>query len=585
MKLSASSIVGSASDSTWSQAQTINLPNSYQLMVVLQLARASEGELVDLATIGGQILLTFEQFSGETEGDNKIKTMVDTVVAEIASGVDIQIVVAYLHEAELSLYGYGDVVGYLLRSGNLANLKADWGKGSLVSGTLLTGDVLFLATRVLSTEIGTSTIKTLLQTETPSESLAPLVHTHAETSGMAALVAQTSTLPEDRPLPWWKKLGRGEAKITLHQPQPWRINFWVGALIFLLLVVMIGLGIVKRADMIAGKAYATLDASVSQKIQQTLSVSDLNPEQARTLLSEARGEVVAYLATNPKPAYKAKAQQLSSTINDTEGKAFKQNNVQLSTIVELPILADGLQATKMKSDGKGDLLFLDTNSPRIVQMNLADRSRSIVATDSVGTFTDIGVEATSIYGLNDQGVQSVSMKQQTLKSVITADEFWQKPTYIGVFAGNVYVMDRAQNEVWKYPTLGDTFGGRRRWFAAGITLDLSNVVDMKVNGDIWFLTSSGKLVRYSRGAPVAFSMNGFPATGEGKLLADPVAVFPTDSLIYVLERGASRVVVFGDDGTYKAQYDSPDFGKASDLVVQDSKGYILENNTVKSFDL
>ena len=156
-------------------------------------------------------------------------------------------------------------------------------------------------------------------------------------------------------------------------------------------------------------------------------------------------------------------------------------------------------------------------------------------------------------------------------------------THIAMFAGNAYILDRGQGEIWKYPTLGETFGGRRRWFAVGIAPDLINVVDMKVVGDIWLLTSTGKLERYSRGAPVAFSMEGFPAKGEAKRFSAPVATWVSDSLVYVLENGAARVVVIGLDGKFQAQYVNSEFEKASDLVVLDGKGYVLIDNVVKEF--
>ena len=169
--------------------------------------------------------------------------------------------------------------------------------------------------------------------------------------------------------------------------------------------------------------------------------------------------------------------------------------------------------------------------------------------------------------------------------MIEPDEFWKDPTYIEQFAGNLYVFDREQNEIWKYPVLTDSFGDRRRWLAAGITPDLTKVVDMKVVGDIWLLTETGKLERYSRGAPVNFSMEGFPAKAEAKRFVNPVAVWATESLVYVLEAGAERVVVFGDDGKYESQYVNSEFSKASDLVVVDDKAYVLIDNVVKEFEL
>jgi hypothetical protein len=108
---------------------------------------------------------------------------------------------------------------------------------------------------------------------------------------------------------------------------------------------------------------------------------------------------------------------------------------------------------------------------------------------------------------------------------------------------------------------------------------------MKVVGDIWLLTSTGKLERYSRGAPVKFSMDGFPSKTGDKRLAEPSSLWVTESLIYVLENGASRITVFGDDGLYKSQYVNSEFSKAQDLVVVDDKGYVLIDNVVKEFSL
>ena len=68
-------------------------------------------------------------------------------------------------------------------------------------------------------------------------------------------------------------------------------------------------------------------------------------------------------------------------------------------------------------------------------------------------------------------------------------------------------------------------------------------------------------------------------------MVDPVAMFITDSAVYVLESGAQRVVVVGMDGKYMGQYMNPEFGRASDLVVIDEKGYVMIENTVQEFVL
>jgi len=55
-KIETAKIVGSASLTTWSQAQTVVLDESRQLMIVLELTKKAEFTLLDLATIGAEIL-------------------------------------------------------------------------------------------------------------------------------------------------------------------------------------------------------------------------------------------------------------------------------------------------------------------------------------------------------------------------------------------------------------------------------------------------------------------------------------------------------------------------------------------------
>ena len=59
----------------------------------------------------------------------------------------------------------------------------------------------------------------------------------------------------------------------------------------------------------------------------------------------------------------------------------------------------------------------------------------------------------------------------------------------------------------------------------------------------------------------------------------------SDSRVYVLENGASRVVMFDLEGRYEAQYVSAEFVGASDLVVVDNMAYVLVDNAVKEFGL
>ncbi len=580
VKLTTTNIVGSADSTGWSQAQSSAMDDGRQLLVVLQLKCSDEDSLVDLATVGPAILEEILVQGRQVDNLDKLQRMVQKIRAGIAEGLQAEMIVGLLNNDKLLVFGQGTVEAYLARNGKLARLGNDFSLGLSIEGVLKSDDVVVLSTTKFREVVTLNKFKEIIITDgDPAEMLAPLVHTQNETSGVAAIVGAVREA-EGATVAKWPNL-----QIKLRSSEPRKINLWIGGAILLLLVVMIGIGMVRRVRVAAEQDFADLNTSVSAKTEEALVVGELNPDQARMLLTEARGEIEAYLVTDVRDEYKDRARKLAVEVERADEKAFKKNDIKLETIVELGVLADNLQSKKMKADGKGNLVFLDSSDFRLVAMNLTDRSRQIVEVGRDSELVDIGVSETKIYGLHSGGVNEYFWKNDDEKKSIEADEFWKAPILIELFAGNIYILDKDQGEIWKYPTLGETFGGRRRWFAVSIAPDLSNVVDMKVVGDIWLLTSTGKLERYSRGAPTTFSMEGFPAKGESKKLSDPMAVWVTDSLVYVLESGAERVVVFGIDGKYQEQYLNSEFRHASDLVVVDDKGYVIIDNVVKEFGI
>jgi len=547
-----------------------------QLTLVLTLTCDDGESIVELAPIGSEIIQTLEQRCSKVESGEMLGMIVKNAISGLASGVVAHILVGQRENEKILIFGMGEVEVFLSRGGKLARLKNSWGEGESLSGVIVENDIVLFATSKLTKSVGSIKLTEILtQDKNPAEALAPLIHAKNDSSGIAGVVAIVGN--EDISVSW--------PVISIADKAPRKLNMWIGGAILALLIVMIGLGMVKRVSLVRNREFEELNKSVSAKIQETLSIGDLNPERARTLLTQGKSEVDIYLESKITEEYRVQASKLLKDLENADDQAFKKNEIELNNVVELPILIDDLNASKMKSDGKGNLAFYDQNRHRIVTMNIADRSRQVIDYLEDKQYQDIAVSEGKMYGLENSGVFEIVTKKESVAKKIEADEFWIDPEYIGTFAGNVYIFDRGQSEIWKYPTLGDTYGDRRRWLAAGITPDLSNVIDMKVVGDIWLLTSTGKLERYSKGAPVKFGMDGFPGITEDKKLSDPSAMWVTENLIYVVERGASRILVFGDDGKYISQYVNSEFGKASDLVIVDDKGYVLIDNVVKEFGL
>lgn len=585
-KMQTSNIVGSASKRLWSQAQVFSINESSRVLVVIQLTIQDDDSLIDLAVVGAEILLELENKATARQSE-PLDQIVQSLVEEMANEIKIELVVAKQESDQLTMCGAGGMEAYLVRDGLMAGLYPVAGKAQAVTGKIMASDTIFLGTSKLVKFVGIKKLQAMLiEDEAPEELLATLIHTQADSSGFGAIVAKVE---EEEKLESgagiWEKITNYNIKVSLSKAEPKKSNLLIGGAILLALVMMIGIGVIRRNKQIAEAEYSTLSSSVEQSISEATSLGSLNSERAKVLLTQARAEVDNYLLLEGlREEYVLSARELIKRIEQADEQVFKKNEIQLTTIVELSILAEGLRASQMKSDGREGLVFVDEASDRIVSMSIVDRSRQILETDQ--GLRDIGVAEGKVYGLDKGGAVEYMWRGGSGKRVIESDEFWVEPMLLEMFAGNIYVLDRSQSEIWRYSTLGGgEFGGRNRWFASTITPDLSNVVDMKISGDIWLLTSSGKLERYSRGAPVSFSMEGFPNKAEPKRFLDPRALWTSETSVYVLESGASRIVVFGDDGKYQAQYLNSEFAKATDLVIVDDKGYVLIDNAVKEFGL
>lgn len=568
-------IVGSSTNTTWSQAQTYHL-GERTLMVVLQLRLQAEETLLDVATLGSQILGDIERQAPQVKDNTNLGEMIKASVSGLPAELTIGLIVGLVTGRQLSLQGTGEVEALLARDGGLARLRGSWQGGGSIEGELKIGDKLLLSTGQLIQGLGVESIREiLLKDDSPGELLSPLVHKQADSSATAGVVGV-----------WGRREGKPVwSGWTLHYSAPRKMNLWIGAVIFGLLVLMIGVGVVRKGQVESTRAITNLETSVRGELQKITQDTSMSAEGVRQGLERSRDEVRQYLATNPKANLKVRAESLLSAIQVTEDGAFKKNEISLTTVTDLDVLLEGLEAQHMESNGRGDLLFLDSSASKAVALHLLDRSRRVIELPKDQDWVGVVAGEESLYALSKQGVSKLSFESSKVTKVIEPDDFWQTPTELGLFGGNVYILDTGQSEIWKYPTLGETFGGRRRWLAPGITPDFSKVVDMKVTGDIWLLTSTGKIARYRRGAPVDFVVKGYPAEGGDQLLKDPGAIWVSESLIYVLERGGARVVVFDEEGSYRAQYASPEFARASDLVIVDDKGYVLVDNAVKEFGL
>jgi hypothetical protein len=136
------------------------------------------------------------------------------------------------------------------------------------------------------------------------------------------------------------------------------------------------------------------------------------------------------------------------------------------------------------------------------------------------------------------------------------------PNQIEVYLGRTYISDEGANEILRYDA-GQLGAAPEPWFDEQAKTNLTGVVRMAIDGDIWLLYNRGSLVRYSGGAQIPFSLDSGAITPDQPVdmaIGDEVAPY-----IYIADATHERILVFDKDGGYLFQLLAPEEDPLRDL--------------------
>lgn len=589
--LSAETVVGNPTDTRWSQVHSEILQSGKcSVFVVVELAG---GELLDLPHFGSSLIEEIR--AGALDVTNRslegLKKVVSERGEEIPEGVECSVVGVMVVGDVMYAAGRGNIDLLLSRNGQSAVVFEGREEILSVSGRVQNGDVFMVGTHEFFGVIEDEILERVMREgEGASEMLAPLIVGQEDSSGMAGVVVSVGEREEaedkvgvggsvrDALSAAMTRVGRPELKVKREVGR--RRNTVIVSVLLVLLVVSVIFGLIRRSSIVSESKYRDLEQTITSNMEEVRSIADLNPQRAKFLIDESRGRVDQYIAEEGEDGYVEEAKTLYTLIDTTETEALKLEEVDVSVLIETDILDSGLDARGMYIDEEGTLYVYGSGD---VVYGVGTSDRSSFEIEGMGGVREIAEYEGSVYGVRENDV--IRSDGDSVSTIIENDDFWEDVRLIDIYGGSVYLMDRGAGEIWSYPALDEGYGARRRWLGTGIVLDFSNVVDMRIDGDIWIITSTGKLERYRRGVPIEFSMEGFPAQKDDGSLSDPKAVFITEESVYVLESGASRLVKFGIEGGYQSQYVSEELSGARDMVVYEGVAYILLDGQIVSIGL
>lgn len=320
-------------------------------------------------------------------------------------------------------------------------------------------------------------------------------------------------------------------------------------------------------------------------------------DQQRVLLHEAE------LLANQAAAIKAEQPEVAELREKIVTQQDTINNVKymyyVPTLKEYDAAAQPRQVIR---EGM-ELFVLDAAGGKIYHHTLDAISDTLLPTDSTiaqqGQSVD-GIAFGNILGMvwvpaagerptaglviaTDTGLFEFDPARNTLESIsIFSVDQWQNPVAFDTYFGNLYVLDAAANQIFRYWSAADGYPNPPdKYFAEGIPVNLSGAVDMTIDGAIYVLYSNGHIAKFLSGEPQPFEITGLDVP-----LKNPVAIVsPAEDTpyLFVADAGNQRIVQLSKEGQFIAQFKPKTangdivFDNLQDLFVSpdSAKAYII----------
>lgn len=619
--VSSSKVTGIPGPSGWVQVHEFQPSDEEKLKIrghlfaVIATNRFEEG--VESVMAGRELIARFqEEYFGDLsiKPFNALKNATEKVIAEFAGNFgNIEIAACSIVKDVVYSAAGGGAEVLIYRGGMLAPiLDSKEGRVISASGFPKEGDSIILGTKSFFGKISGGIIKGALENKSPEDSVeafAPLVHGNEFSGNMGAVIVKFSenptlenlvAAPQIATTTENKLLDRAgdiktktvgflsnflrkipERKIYV---QPGEINdafskskklsFTVAVILLALLGVSIVFGIRQNRINKVKSSYIGKLAEADNDLNQAISVSGVDISRSRDLFRTSEDLLNQIKALNVKDP---KIDELAQKIASQKGTILGEFDDDPQLFWDLSLLSSGFKGDKISESG-GNVYILDKSGKKIAGVEISTKKSSIVANpDKITDARDLTSYTDSVFVLDSDGVYEVDGPRNRV-----IDKTWSGDAFVQAYTGNMYVLDKNGNAIYRYAGSGGAFSDKQNWLSSDTKPDFSGSVGWAIDGSIYVLYPNSKILKFSLGSPQNFSISGIDVVGIDSIFASD-----DTSGIYLLDKTEKKVVVLDKNGNYKAQYVSDKISEASGLAVSetDKKIILLTGGKLLSLDI
>jgi cell division protein FtsL len=548
-------IVAFPKTSSWSQAY-----NAGKLFATLSLKKDSQEEQQSpdlLSVLGKKVLDKLEEefFTIEVKDLESIKQAVITTLKEISDEITSSFTAVVFVDNVLYSFAKGGGKVFIKRNDKfgaiLETTDEDLKFVTSSSGSLEANDLIILVTQPFLDIFDTSSLSLSLGNLTPNEvaeTLTPKIHEKDDGGAAVFIVRYTKETPQP-------SISKTETIEEAKSPQlhasfaqfshSKKKFLTIAVVILIILAGSIFFAIKKQNDSKTKDLFKEIYASALKKYDEGSSLLDLNKSLAIDSLTFSK-------------------KLLSENKDKFSSNSKEQNEIlvllkKVDKALEIGSSANQVKAKEISSDSS---FYLKTQ--------IANSKTNLFSQDD-----------NSVYFLDSNGITSIDKKTNKKEVIIKNDNHWKSAVGLAAYLGNIYVLDKNASQILKFVEAKDGF--TKTNYFTDTTPDLSNAINITIDGSIWILFKDGSIQKFTKGKKDSFILSGFKES-----ISNPTRIFTNADTknIYILNTSKASILVFGKDGTYQSQYQSDILKGAKDFEVKeaDKKVYVLSQNKVYSIE-
>ncbi len=317
-------------------------------------------------------------------------------------------------------------------------------------------------------------------------------------------------------------------------------------------------------------------STITQKLEQAEDVFELNSGRSVALLTESKQDLKS-LEKKLHSAHKSEIAMLADKINKTEKKILQKNIKTSEEFIDLGLEEKGAQGTSMWRyedkvtiiNPKGAVYILS-----LEKKSLEARSQSSIAGGSLA-----GLDGSTVYVYKKNvGIMQIEPETAKPKIAVKQDKDWGAITDLQVFNKNLYLLDSAKGQIYKYIPTEDGFATKSAYFKSGAYA--KNAVSFAIDQSV-YVAQKNLITKYTSGLQDGFAPQ-YPDSGPS--ITRVVTGSDVEDL-YIWDRSGGRIVVLSKNGDYRKTIESSILSKSTSIEVFGESAYALLGSKIYKVSL